>query len=175
MNEEQNMSRRKPEVRWLLSDEFAALARLDFELAPDPWNEDIYHEFLQERNQIVQVALLNEELVGALACRLESTTLYVERLIVAPGEHWAVTLERLVAAIRNKLNRTRSCAEILIHECHHWELVGLHAQGFRAVSVVRNHFGGKRDAILMRHSLFRPDDAFLPVNRLTQFFAQGDR
>jgi hypothetical protein len=169
------MSCRKPEVRWLLSDEFSALARLEFELAPDPWNEDIYHEFLQARNQLVQVALLNDELVGALACRLESTTLYVERLIVAPGEHWAATLERLVIAIRNKLNRTRSCAEILVHECHHSQLVALHAHGFDAVFVVRNHFGGKRDGIVMRHSLFRSKDAFLPANRLTQFFAQEDK
>ncbi|HEV3303636.1 MAG TPA: hypothetical protein VG055_28550 [Planctomycetaceae bacterium] len=40
------MSCRKLEVRWLLSDEFSALARLDFELAADPWSEDVYHEFL---------------------------------------------------------------------------------------------------------------------------------
>jgi hypothetical protein len=169
------MSCRKLEVRWLLSDEFSALARLDFELAADPWSEDVYHEFLQARNQLVQVAVLNDELVGALACRLESTTLYVERLIVAPGEHWAATLDRLMIAIRNKLNRTRSCAEVLVHECRHTELVALHAHGFDAVSVVRNHFGGKRDGIVMRHSLFRSEDAFLPTNRLKQFFAQEDR
>jgi hypothetical protein len=53
--------------------------------------------------------------------------------------------------------------------------VALHAHGFDAVSVVRNHFGGKRDGIVMRHSLFRSEDAFLPANRLTQFFAQEDR
>jgi hypothetical protein len=168
------MNCRTPDVRWLLSDEFSALARLDFELMPDPWNEDIYHEFLQARNQIVQVAVAGDEIVGALACRLERTTLHVERLIVARGEHRAATLERLVTAIRNKLNRTRSCAEILVQECRLSELVALHRHGFDAVSVVRNHFG-KRDGILMRHSPFRTEDAFLPANRLTKYFAQDER
>jgi hypothetical protein len=170
------MSRRKPLVRWLLTEDMAALARLDFERAPDPWNEDIYYEFLQARNQIVQVAVLNEELMGALACRLESTTLHVERLLIAPGEHSDATLELLVVAIRDKLNRTRSCAEILVHECYYAELVALHEHGFDAVSVVRGHFGGKRDGILMRHALFRQNDAaFLPANRLSEYFAQGEK
>jgi hypothetical protein len=169
------MSRRKPQIRWLLTDDLPALVRLDFEQAPDPWNEDLYHEFLQARNQIVQVAVLNEEIVGVLACRLESTTLHIARLLVAPGAHADVTLELVVAAIRNKLNHTRSCAEILVHECHHSELVALHEHGFDAVSVVRNHFYGKRDGILMRHSLFREHDAaFLPANRLTEYFAQDE-
>jgi hypothetical protein len=170
------MSRRKLQIRWLLTDDFPALARLEFEQALEPWSEDIYHEFLQARNQIVQVAVLGEDLVGALACRLESTTLHVERLIIAPGESADATRELFVVAIRNKLHRTRSCAEILVHECRHLELVALHAHGFDAVCVVRNHFGGKRDGILMRHSLFRQNDAaFLPANRLTEYFAQEDR
>jgi hypothetical protein len=174
--EEKDMSRRKLQIRWLLAEDFPALARLDFEQAPDPWNENIYHEFLQARNQIVQVAVLDEDLVGALACRLESTTLHVERLLVAPGDYSDVTRELLVVAIRNKLNRTRSCAEILVHECHHSELVALHLHGFDAVSVVRDHFGGKRDGILMRHALFRQNDAaFLPQNRLKEYFAQEER
>jgi hypothetical protein len=170
------MSRRKPQIRWLLTEDLPALARLDFEQAPDPWNADLYHEFLQARNQIVQVAVLNEDLVGVLACRLEKTTLHVERLIIAPGEDSDATRELVVTAIRNKLNRTRSCAEILVHECHHSELVALHEHGFDAVCVVRNYFGGKRDGILMRHSLLRHNDAvFLPANRLTEYFAQDER
>jgi hypothetical protein len=52
--------------------------------------------------------------------------------------------------------------------------VALHAQGFDAVSVVRNYFGN-RDGIVMRHSPFRTEAAFLPANRLTQFFAQEDK
>jgi hypothetical protein len=165
-----------PYVRWLLSEDFPALARLDFELAFEPWNEDLYHEFLQERNQIVQVAVLGDDLVGALACRLETTTLHVERLLIAAGDQGHATLEQIVFAIRNKLNRTRSRAEILVHECRHSELVTLNRHGFEAISVVRGHFGGKRDGILMRYSQFRQaDEAFLPENRLTEYFAQEDR
>ncbi len=123
----------------------------------------------------MQVAVLGDDLVGALATRLESATLYVERLLIAAGEHSEGTLEQLVVAIRNKLNRTRSCAEILVHECRQSELVALHEHGFDAVSVVRGHFGGKRDGILMRHALFRQNDAaFLPANRLTEYFAPDE-
>lgn len=169
------MSRRKPLIRWLLTEDFPAVARLDFEQAVEPWTEDLYHEFLRARNQIVQVAALDGNLVGILACRLESAVLHVERLLVAPGEHDAATLELLVTAIRNKLNRTRSAAEIVVHECHYAELVALHQQGFDGISVVRNHFG-KRDGILMRHSLFRHNDpGFLPANRLSEYFASGEK
>jgi hypothetical protein len=169
------MNRRKPLIRWLLTEDFPTVARLDFEQAVDPWTEDLYHEFLQARNQIVQVAVLDSNLVGVLACRLESATLHVERLLIAPGEHDEGTLQLLVTAIRNKLNRTRSTAQIVVHECRHVELAALHRHGFDGASVLRNHFG-KRDGIVMRYSLFRDNDAgFLPANRLTEFFASGGK
>ena len=170
------MSRLKPQIRWLLTEDFPAVARLDFEQAIDPWTEDAYREFLQARNQIVQVALIGEDVVGTLACRLESTTLHVERLIISSGDHRAATLELVVTAIRNKLNRSRSCAEIMVHECMTSELVALHQHGFVAVSVMRNHFRGRRDGILMRYSLFRQSPAAgAPTNRLTKYFAQEDK
>ncbi len=166
------MSRLNPQIRWLLSEDFPAVARLDFEQAADPWTEDTYREFLQARNQIVQVALIGGNVVGTLACRLESTTLHVERLLIGHGEHRAATLELVVSAIRNKLNRSRSCAEILVHECRIPELIALHQHGFVAVSLVRNHFRGRRDGILMRYSLFRQSPTvYTPSNRLTKFFA----
>ncbi len=170
------MSRLNPQIRWLLSEDFPAVARLDFEQAADPWTEDTYREFLQARNQIVQVALISGKVVGTLACRLESTTLHVERLLIGHGEHGAATLELVVSAIRNKLNRSRSCAEILVHECRIPELIALHQHGFVAVSLVRNHFRGRRDGILMRYSLFRQSPAVnAPTNRLTKYFAQEDK
>jgi hypothetical protein len=170
------MSRLKPQIRWLLSEDFPAVTRLDFEQAADPWTEDTYREFLQARNQIVQVALIGEDVVGTLACRLESTTVHIERLMIGPGEHRAATLELVVTAIRNKLNRSRPCAEILVHECRVPELVALHQHGFVAVSVVRNHFRGRRDGILMRYSLFRQSPTvYAPTNRLTKYFAQEDK
>ncbi len=168
------MSRLKLQLRWMLTEDFPAVARLDFEQATEPWNEDAYREFLQARNQIVQVAVIGADVVGALACRLESTTLHVERLIIDPGERGAATLDLMVTAIRNKLTRARSCAEILIHECRTAELVALHQFDFVAVSVVRKHFRGRRDGILMRYSLFR-EPAYAPTNRLTSYFAQEDR
>jgi hypothetical protein len=169
------MSRRKPLIRWLLTEDFSAVARLDFEQAVDPWTEDLYHEFLQARNQIVQVAVLDGNVLGVLACRLESATLHVERLLIAPGEHEAATLELLATAIRNKLNHTRLAAEIIVHECRQGELVVLHREGFDGISLVRNHFG-KRDGILMRYSRFRHHDAaFLPANRLSEYFASGEK
>jgi hypothetical protein len=65
------MTRRQPQVRWLLTEDLAALVSLELDVAPDPWSAATYREFLQARNQIAQVALVNDELLGALACRLE--------------------------------------------------------------------------------------------------------
>jgi hypothetical protein len=173
------MTRRQLQVRWLLTEDLPSLVSLELDVAPDPWSVATYREFLQARNQIAQVALVNDELLGALACRLERATLYVERLLIAPGKHWKATFNELLVAIRNKLNSTRSCAEILVHECYHTQLVALHKNGFYAVSLVRDHFrspsGGARDGILMRHAPARSDAGGVVItNRLTEYLAQGE-
>jgi hypothetical protein len=166
---------KKPTVqcRWLLSDELDAVARLDFELSPDPWTADDLHSFLMSRNHLVQVAVaeskhFGDSITGALACCMEHTIVHVSRLLVPQGEYAAETLAVFGAAIRNKLNNTRSRAQILIDERETARLYTMNALGFLAVSVVRNQFG-ERDGILMVTDLYPGSSPDIPQNRISNY------
>ena len=161
------------QCRWLLSDELDAVARLDFELSPDPWTADDLHSFLMSRNHLVQVAVADDEITGALACCMEQSIVHVSRLLVPQGEYAAETLAVFGAAIRNKLNNTRSRAQILIDEREITRLYTMNALGFRAVSVVRNQFG-ECDGILMVTDLYPGSSPDIPQNRLATYFANGE-
>jgi hypothetical protein len=145
----------KPKVlsRWCYAEDMPAVVRLDFDVSAEPWGQDDYHNFLMVPRSCVQIAVCGDELLGAVAVRLEDDVCYVERLLVANGEHFDEALGVLAGVIIGKLSKKRRRAQLLIHECRTTQLCGLRARGFRALTVVRNQFAG-RDGILVVRDLF---------------------
>ena len=148
------------QIRWMIRRDMPEVLRIETESFEFPWSEEDFIRCLRGRNCIGMVAEHDERIVGFMVYELNRTRLHLLNLAVAAGEHRRGIGRQMVAKLVGKLSAQRRTRIVLeVRERNLPAQVFFRAQGFRAVSVLRDYYEDTpEDAYLMQYR-YRPERA----------------
>ena len=160
------------QIRWLIRrdmDEVLAIERSSFEF---PWTEEEFLCCLRQRNCIGTVAELDHEIVGFMIYELHQSMLRILNFAVSPDHRRQGVGRQMVQRLIDKLSQQRRREIVLeVRETNLDAQLFFSGNGFRALSVLRNHYDDTmEDAYYMRYSL-QNSEVFRPTNRLSEYDA----
>lgn len=164
----------RTQIRWLIRrdmDEVLSIERGSFEF---PWTEEEFLSCLRQRNCIGTVAELDHEIVGFMIYELHQSMLRILNFAVLPSARRKGVGRQMVQRLIDKLSQQRRREIVLeVRETNLSAQLFFAGCGFRALSVLRNHYDDTlEDAYYMRYSLKSPTaEAFRPTNRLSEYDA----
>ncbi len=161
------------QIRWLIRrdmDEVLAIERSSFEF---PWTEEEFLCCLRQRNCIGTVAELDHQIVGFMIYELHQSMLRILNFAVAPDIRRQKIGGQMVQRLIDKLSQQRRREIVLeVRETNLDAQLFFAESGFRAVSVLRNHYDDTmEDAYYMRYSLNSNSEQFANGNRLSEYDA----
>lgn len=164
----------RTQIRWLIRrdmEEVLAAERASFEF---PWTEEEFLSCLRQRNCIGTVAELDHEIVGFMIYELHQSMLRILNFAVAPRFRRRGVGRQMVQRLIDKLSQQRRREIVLeVRETNLSAQLFFAQCGFRALSVLRNHYDDTlEDAYYMRYSLRNSvAESFHPTNRLSNYDA----
>ncbi len=164
----------RTQIRWLIRrdmDEVLAIERASFEF---PWTEEEFLSCLRQRNCIGTVAGLDHEIVGFMVYELHQSMLRILNFAVAPNCRRRGAGQQMVQRLIDKVSQQRRREIVLeVRETNLSAQLFFAGCGFRALSVLRNHYDDTlEDAYYMRYCLKNPAaEEFRPTNRLSEYDA----
>ncbi|MEQ9409104.1 MAG: ribosomal protein S18-alanine N-acetyltransferase [Fuerstiella sp.] len=164
----------RTQIRWLIRrdmDEVLEIERASFEF---PWTEEEFLSCLRQRNCIGTVAELDHEIVGFMIYELHQSMLRILNFAVAPNCRKRGVGRQMVQRLIDKLSQQRRREIVLeVRETNLAAQLFFANSGFRALSVLRNHYDDTlEDAYYMRYSLRSgTSESFKPTNRLSEYDA----
>jgi [ribosomal protein S18]-alanine N-acetyltransferase len=164
----------RTQIRWLIRrdmEEVLTIERGSFQFA---WTEEEFLCCLRQRNCIGTVAELDHKIVGFMIYELHKSMLRILNFAVSPNFRRAGIGHQMVQRLIDKLSQQRRREIVLeVRETNVPAQLFFARAGFRAVTVLRNHYDDTcEDAYYMRYSL--TDDAtlpFIPHNRISEYDA----
>ena len=164
----------RTQIRWLIRrdiDEVLAIERGSFQFA---WNEEEFLCCLRQRNCIGTVAELDHKIVGFIIYELHKSMLRIMNFAVAPDFRRRGIGQQMVQRLIDKLSQQRRREIVLeVRETNVPAQLFFAKGGFRAVTVLRNHYGDTlEDAYYMRYCLTDESTIpFAPHNRISEYDA----
>jgi len=158
-------------IRWMIRRDMPEVLAIERESFEFPWSEDDFIRCLRQRNCIGMVAEYDDRVVGFMIYELTKTRIHVLNFAVATDQRRRGVGSQMGAKLIGKLSsqrRTRITLEV--RETNLAAQLFFRANGFRAVSVLRQFYQDTpEDAYLMqfRH---RPESAAVEPsgNRITR-------
>jgi ribosomal-protein-alanine N-acetyltransferase len=135
------------------------------------WTEEDFLACLRQRNCIGMVAEHENRVVGFMIYELHKTRLHILNFATAPAFRRLGAGSQMIEKLINKLSQQRRQEIVLeVRETNLAAQLFFHSQGFRAVRVLRSHYGDSaEDAYVMQYRLDADvHDAFAPSNRISQ-------
>ncbi len=166
----------KVQIRWLIRRdmlEVLEIERASFDFA---WSEEEFLCCLRQRNCIGMVAEYNHHVAGFMIYELHKTRIQVLNFAVAPVAQRMGIGSQMVQRVIDKLSQQRRKEVVLeVRETNLAAQLFFKNQGFRAQSVLRNHYQDTtEDAYLMRYCLdWSADESVTPLsphNRISEYF-----
>ena len=164
----------RTQIRWLIRrdmDEVLEIERSSFEF---PWTEEEFLSCLRQRNCIGTVAELDHQIVGFMIYELHQSMLRILNFAVAPSFRRRGAGRQMVQRLIDKLSQQRRREIVLeVRETNLSAQLFFSGCGFRALSVLRNHYDDTlEDAYYMRYALRNASaEEFRPTNRLSEYDA----
>jgi ribosomal-protein-alanine N-acetyltransferase len=157
-------------IRWMIRRDMPEVLDIETESFEFPWNEEDFVRCLRQRNCIGMVAEQGEKVVGFMIYELHKTRLHILNFAVGKAWRRRGVGRQLVAKLVGKLSpqrRTRIALEV--RETNLAAQLFYRANGFRAVSVLRDYYEDTtEDAYVMQYR-YRPSEAqIFPFNRITR-------
>lgn len=164
----------RTQIRWLIRrdmDEVLTIERSSFQFA---WTEEEFLCCLRQRNCIGTVAELDHKIVGFMIYELHKSMLRILNFAVAGDYRRCGIGQQMVQRLIDKLSQQRRREIVLeVRETNVPAQLFFSGCGFRAVTVLRNHYDDTcEDAYYMRYCL--TDDSvipFVPHNRISEYDA----
>ncbi|MBN2577595.1 MAG: ribosomal protein S18-alanine N-acetyltransferase [Pirellulales bacterium] len=136
-----------------------------------PWLEEDFIHSLRQRNCIGMVAEHDDRVVGFMIYELLKTRIHVLNFAVQPSFQRCGAGSQMLAKLAAKLSTQRRTRIVLeVRETNLSAQLFFRANGFRAVSVLRNYYADTpEDAYLMQYR-YRAEKtpATVPFNRITR-------
>ncbi len=143
------------QIRWMVRRDVPAVLEIELGSFEFPWLEEDFERCLAQRNCIGMVAEYQGQVVGFMVYELGKTRIRVINFAVAPAWRRKGVGTQMVAKLVSKLSpdrRTRITLEV--RETNLAAQLFFRACGFRAVSVLRNHYQDTpEDAYLFQYRL----------------------
>jgi ribosomal-protein-alanine N-acetyltransferase len=140
-------------IRWMNRRDMPEVLAIEQASNDEPWAEDDFLKCLRERNCIGIVVAQGENVIGFSIYELQKGLLGIIRLSVHPAHRrrgiGKMILEKLITKL--SLARRNRLSTVICET----ELAGqlfLRKNGFKAMKMIRGHFGS-RDGIMMEYEL----------------------
>lgn len=143
------------EIPWMIRRHFDDVLRIEGECFPMPWSEEDFIRCLRQRNAIGMVAKVRDDVAGYMIYELHRNRLHILNFAVAPAYMRRGVGSAMVGKLKSKLNHNRNRIMLEVRETNLDAQLFWKAQGFRAVSVVKEFYveSPGEDAYLFRYSL----------------------
>ena len=164
----------RTQIRWLIRRDMEEVLTIERNSFQSAWTEEEFLCCLRQRNCIGTVAELDHRIVGFMIYELHKSMLRILNFAVAPEFRRGGVGNQMVQRLIDKLSQQRRREIVLeVRETNVPAQLFFANSGFRAVTVLRNHYNDTcEDAYYMRYCL--RDDAtipFAPHNRISEFDA----
>jgi ribosomal-protein-alanine N-acetyltransferase len=166
----------KVQIRWLIRRDMPEVLDIERASFQHAWTEEDFLTCLRQRNCIGMVAEHDHRIVGFMIYELHKSKLRILNFAVAPAERRQGVAVQMVQRLVDKLSQQRRNEIVLeVRETNLAAQLFFSKQGFRAVTVLRNHYDDTtEDAYYMRFRLDADDNwsvPFAPHNRISEFDA----
>jgi ribosomal-protein-alanine N-acetyltransferase len=147
-------------IRWMIRRDMPEVLGIEAECFEFPWLEDDFIRCLKQRNCIGMVAEYDDRVVGFMIYELNKTRIHVLNFAVAANERRRGVGSQMLAKLIGKLSvQRRSRIALEVRETNLPAQVFFRANGFRAVSVLRDYYEDTpEDAYLMQYR-YHPERA----------------
>lgn len=145
-------------IRWMIRRDMPEVLEIEDSVFEFPWSEDDFIRCLQQRNCIGMVAEHDDRVLAFMIYELHKTRLHVLNLAVDPRVQRRDVGTQMIAKLITKLSRQRrTLIACEVRETNLAAQLFLQAQGFGAVSVLRNFYEDTdEDAYLFTYEFRRP-------------------
>ena len=157
-------------VRWMIRRDMQEVLAIEAESFEFPWSEEEFIRCLRQRNCIGMVAELNDQIVGYMIYELHKNRLHVLNFAVdATGRRQGVGA-KMISKLIGKLSPQRRCRILLeVRETNLAAQLFFRAQGFRAVSVLRDFYDDTtEDAYVMQYRYREAEAPMLDASQITR-------
>ena len=159
-------------VRWMIRRDMAEVLAIEGESFDFPWLNEDFIRCLLQRNRIGMVAEHDDRVVGFVIYELSKARFQILNFATDPEFHRRGVGTQMVARLIGKLSagcRTRVAIEI--RETNLPAQLFFHKSGFRAVSVLRDHYEDTPEDAYRMEYRYRPTtvEAMQPSNRIARF------
>ncbi len=156
-------------IRWMIRRDMREVLQIEQESFEFPWSEDDFIRCLRQRNCIGMVAECDDRVVGFMIYELHKTRLHVMNFAVARSAAAAGVGRQMLAKLIGKLSlqrRTRIMLEV--RETNLPAQLFFRAEGFRAVSVLRDFYDDTTEDAYLMQFRYRPQEAEItaPTSRI---------
>lgn len=140
-------------IRWTIRRDIPKVLTIESASFEFPWDEDTWIRVLRQRNNTGMVAEVNDRVVGSMVYELHRNQLHLLNFAVHPDFRRRGVGLAMVRKLVNKLSPERRNRIMLeIRETNLQALAFFKAQGFRAVSILRDFYEDTtEDAYLMQY------------------------
>ena len=158
-------------IRWMIRRDMPEVLEIENQCFEFPWSEDDFVRCLRQRNCIGMVAEYDERVVGFMIYELHKTRLHILNFAVHEQFRNRSIGNSIVQKLISKLSHQRRNRIMLeVRETNLAAQLFFRAQGFRAISVLRDFYDDTvEDAYLMQYR-FQPVavEAQGHVNRISR-------
>jgi ribosomal-protein-alanine N-acetyltransferase len=158
-------------IRWMIRRDMPEILAIESQSFEFPWSEEDFINCLRQRNCIGMVAEHDDHVVGFMIYELNKTRIQVLNFAVAESRRRRGVGTQMMAKLINKLSsQRRSRITLEVRETNLPAQLFFRANGFRAVSVLREYYADTpEDAYLMQYR-YRPEslESPVPANRITR-------
>jgi [ribosomal protein S18]-alanine N-acetyltransferase len=158
-------------IRWMIRRDMSEVLDIETGSFEFPWSEDDFVRCLRQRNCIGMIAEHEDRIVGFMIYELHKSRLHILNFAVSARYRRSGVGSQMVTKLVGKLStqrRTRITLEV--RETNLAAQLFFRAQGFRAVSVLRDYYEDTpEDAYVMQYR-YHPslEESILPMNRITR-------
>ena len=159
-------------IRWMIRRDMPEVLAIEHASFEFPWCEEEFLRVLRQRNCIGMVAEHENRVVGFMIYELHKTRLHILNFAVAPSFRRLAVGAQMIEKLINKLSQQRRQEIVLeVRETNLSAQLFYHNQGFRATSVLRNHYSDSaEDAYVMQYRLDGElSESGMPSNRIAQY------
>ena len=169
----------KVQIRWLIRRDMADVLEIENKSFDYPWSEEDFLTCLRQRNCIGMVAEYDQKIVGFMIYELHKSNLRVLNFAVDSNHRRMRVGHQMVQRLIDKLSQQRRKEIVLeTRETNLDAQLFFQKQGFRAVSVMRNHYEDtEEDAYVLKYNLFNHENwiiPFAPSSRISEYDLGAD-
>jgi ribosomal-protein-alanine N-acetyltransferase len=126
-------------LRWLVPRDLPRILAIEIRSFAFPWSEKDFRDFLRDAKCVCIVAEQEERIVGFTAFRLGESCIRICNLAVVPSYRRCGVATRMLRTLIDLPSwQSRKSINVLVRETNLAAQVFFRAQGFRAVSILRN-------------------------------------